>query len=147
MKRYGKLIEKAEKVRVFTYLQLLYILFHEAIFLNRKVWIEIEFSQTNIKAGWSIAFGFATLILVLFMFFALAFWYGSRLVVNHTDSMDSGKVLTTVLSMVSASFALMSVSCSSSCRSSNSDTNLILLTFLTGTSHGCFFWHWQSCSV
>eukprot|EP01117_Protostelium_nocturnum_P020650 TRINITY_DN93_c0_g1_i2.p1 TRINITY_DN93_c0_g1~~TRINITY_DN93_c0_g1_i2.p1 ORF type:complete len:1279 (-),score=509.25 TRINITY_DN93_c0_g1_i2:186-4022(-) len=61
----------------------------------------------NIKAGFIMGLGFGTLMFVMFCSFGLAFWYGSKLVIEKSDGMDGGKVLTVFMALVMGALALM----------------------------------------
>eukprot|EP01117_Protostelium_nocturnum_P020653 TRINITY_DN93_c0_g1_i5.p1 TRINITY_DN93_c0_g1~~TRINITY_DN93_c0_g1_i5.p1 ORF type:complete len:618 (-),score=269.32 TRINITY_DN93_c0_g1_i5:186-2039(-) len=61
--------------------------------------------KVNIKAGFVIGLGFGLLMFVMFSSYGLAFWYGSKLVIE--GEMDGGRVLTVFLALVMGAMALM----------------------------------------
>jgi len=61
--------------------------------------------KVNVKAGFVIGLGFGLLMFVMFSSYGLAFWYGSKLVIE--GEMDGGRVLTVFLALVMGAMALM----------------------------------------
>lgn len=60
---------------------------------------------SNIRAGHVIGWGFGLFLFIMFGSYALAFWYGSRLVIEGT--LDAGDVLVVFVSMIIGAMALM----------------------------------------
>lgn len=63
--------------------------------------------KSDVRKGWALGLGFGGFFFVMFCTYALAFWYGARLV--KSGELDSGSVLIVFFSMLIGAMALITV--------------------------------------